>query len=242
MIKAYFISDLHIGAEANSKEQERQKKILHFLEMIAIDASHLCIVGDLFDFWFEYKYVVPKKYFDFLYVLKKLVQSGVEIHYLTGNHDFYLGHFLDEYIGIKTWPNDCKLEIGGKKFYLFHGDGVASRDVGYRILKKILRNKLNLKLYRWLHPDLGIPFARVISGSSRKYTKKKNLQDEMDYKNFAESRFREGFDYVLMGHRHMPLEHKVGNSKYINLGDWLDNFTYAVFDGIDLELKYYNRE
>lgn len=239
MVKAYFISDLHIGVEENSAEEERQHIILKFLREIYQDATHLCIVGDLFDFWFEYKYVVPKKYFNFLYELKRMAVNGTEIHYLTGNHDFYLGRFLDEYVGIKTWDHDCRLEIGGKKFYLYHGDGIAKRDVGYRILKRILRNRFNLRMYRWLHPDLGIPFARLVSGSSRKYTKKINLRDESDYKEYAEARFKEGFDFVLMGHRHNPLIHDWEGHKYINLGDWLDNFTYAVFDGKELNLKHY---
>jgi UDP-2,3-diacylglucosamine hydrolase len=240
MTKAYFISDLHIGAEENSNETNRQKIILRFLQEIANDATHLCIVGDLFDFWFEYKYVIPKKYFRFIHQLKNMTDEGIEIHYLTGNHDFYLGSFLDESVDIKTWDHDCSLEFGGKKFYLFHGDGVAKKDVGYRILKRILRNRFNLKLYRWLHPDFGIPFARFVSGSSRKYTNQINLRDESDYKDYAEKKFEEGYDYVLMGHRHNPLEHIVGDHKYINLGDWIDKYTYAIFDGKSLKLKKYN--
>jgi UDP-2,3-diacylglucosamine hydrolase len=242
MIKAYFISDLHIGADESKGEFEKQKHFLKFLDSIYYNATHLYIVGDLFDFWFEYKYVIPKKYFEFLCEFKKLVNKGVEIHYLTGNHDFYLGVFFDEYIGIKTWPNDYEFELGGKKFYLFHGDGLAKKDTGYRILKRILRNKCSIRLYRWLHPDLGIPLARLVSGSSRKYTNQiNNLRDESDYIEFAEKQFERGADYVIMGHRHNPLVHEKHGRKYLNLGDWIEFNSYGLFDGKGLELKYYKK-
>lgn len=213
---------------------------MQFLDIMANDATHVYIVGDLFDFWYEYKNVIPKKYFNFLYKFKLMTEGGVEMHYLAGNHDFYLGQFFDNYINIKTWPDEYEFSLNNKNFFIWHGDGLGRKDGGYRFLKKIMRSKVNQKIFRFLHPDYGVTFARWVSGSSRKYTSQLNhLRDESDYFEFAEKQFKRGVDYVLMGHRHNPLEHKVGNKKYINLGDWITCFSYAVFDGKDLELKYF---
>lgn len=238
MQKVYFISDVHLGARPDFEEKERISKFLHFLREIENKADKLFIVGDLFDFWFEYKYVIPKRYFSTLYQLKRLREKNIEIHYLTGNHDFWLGEFFSKEIGIITHENDWSGEIEGKKFYLYHGDGVAKNDSGYRFLRKVLRNRFNLKLYRWLHPDMGIPFARFVSGSSRLYTNNIDLKDKDDYVEFAKTKLNSGFDYVLMGHRHNPLEINENGKKYINLGDWLVHFSYAEFDGNELSLKH----
>jgi UDP-2,3-diacylglucosamine hydrolase len=240
MIKAYFISDLHIGAHHGHDEPDKQNRVLTFLKTISNDATHLYIVGDLFDFWFEYRYVIPKEYFPFLFEFRRLADKGIELHYLAGNHDFALSDFFDREIGMQTWPETYVFELGGKRFYLFHGDGVAKKDVGYRMLKRILRNKWNQRIFRFLHPDVGIPFARKISGSSRKYTNQMNhLRDEGDYIEFAETQFDKGVDFVLMGHRHNPLVHEREGKKYINLGDWITHNSYAVFNGKELELSYF---
>jgi len=162
------------------------------------------------------------------------------MHYLAGNHDFFLGEFFDRYLNIKTWQDEYTFTLGDKNFYLWHGDGLGKKDGGYRFLKKIMRNKTNLKLFRLLHPDFGISFARFVSGSSRSYTNNLNhKRDESDYFKFAEARFADGYDYVLMGHRHNPLVHQMERKKYINLGDWLSFCSYAFFDGKELKLKYY---
>jgi UDP-2,3-diacylglucosamine hydrolase len=160
------------------------------------------------------------------------------MHYLPGNHDFWLGEFFQRELGIHTYNDDWEGEIAGKKFYLFHGDGIAKKDVGYRMLRRFLRFPVNLRLFRWLHPDLGIPFARFVSGSSRQYTNQIKLNDHSDYIEFARVKFDQGFDYVIMGHRHRPFVHQENGCKYLNLGDWLENFSYGVFDGKDLQLKY----
>lgn len=235
----YFISDIHLGAKSEEEEKDRVLKFLKFLKEIEGNAQKIFIVGDLFDFWFEYKYVIPKRYFSILYQLKKFQEKNIEVHYLTGNHDFWLGDFFSAELGIITHENDWFGKIGDKNFYLYHGDGVAKKDSGYRFLKKVLRNRTNLKIYRWLHPDVGIPFARFISGSSRHYTDRIDLKDNDDYIEFARKKFAEGFDYVLMGHRHNPLEIIEDDKKYINLGDWIIHFSYAVYDGKEVKLNYY---
>lgn len=241
MTHAFFISDLHIGEPEPDNAAQKQEIILSFLKNVALNGTHLFIVGDLFDFWYEYKWVIPKKHFPYLHQLRLLVEAGVEVHYLAGNHDFYLGEFFKKYIGIQTWPDEYEFELAGKKFFLYHGDGVAKRDKGYRFMKKIFRNPVSIWFYRWIHPDWGIPFARFVSGSSRKYTNQIDMRDEPDYIAFAEKQFERGVDYVLMGHRHNPLKHKKDGRIYINLGDWIEKFTYAEFDGKELELKQYEQ-
>jgi UDP-2,3-diacylglucosamine hydrolase len=239
---AYFISDVHLGELPKEQEINRVNHFLHFLMKIEQSAECIFIVGDLFDFWFEYKYVIPKKYFNLLTQLARLRQKNIEIHYLTGNHDFYLGRFFEEELGIKTYKGDWQGTIDNKRFYLYHGDGIAKRDSGYRLLKKIIRSPISIKLYRLIHPDIGIPFARFVSGSSRKYTNNINLRDYNDYIEFAKKRFDEGFDYVIMGHRHDPVVHEENGKKYVNLGDWLTNFSYGVFDGNDLKIEFINKK
>ncbi len=238
-INAYFISDVHLGARDND-EQRKHDYLLSFLEKVKENGSHLYIVGDLFDFWFEYKHVIPKHYFKVLYKLRQLVENKIHVQYLAGNHDFALGAFLEDSIGVQTSLDDHSCTVGNKRFYLFHGDGVAKNDSGYRFLKRILRHPFNQKFFKLLHPDWGVAFAKAVSGSSRKYTdQKKDDHVEQDYIEFAENHFKEGYDYVIMGHRHNPVVHKNGRHVYINLGDWIEHFTYAYFDGEHLELRFF---
>jgi UDP-2,3-diacylglucosamine hydrolase len=237
MSKTYFVSDIHLGENSKITDEEKTKKFLNFLNKIINDAERIFIVGDLFDFWFEYKYAIPKKHFSILHQLALLQKKNVEMHYLAGNHDFYLGNFFEKELNICTYSNEWTGTICGKNFYIFHGDGVAKKDRGYRLLKKILRSSISIKLYRLIHPDIGIPLARFISGSSRVYTDNIKLDDHNDYIEYAQNRFKEGFDFVIMGHRHEPFVFKENKKMYLNLGDWLEHFSYAVFDGNNLELK-----
>jgi UDP-2,3-diacylglucosamine hydrolase len=235
----YFISDVHLGEQPESIEKKRVKQFIKFLREIEKSASSIFFVGDLFDFWFEYKYVIPKKHFAVIHQLASMREKNINITYLAGNHDFWLGQFFNRELGIQTADNEWTGEIDGKRFFLFHGDGVAKKDYGYRFLKKLLRNRFSIKLYQWIHPDWGIPFARFVSGSSRQYTNHIELNDHTDYIEFAKERFTEQYDYVIMGHRHNPYVYDEEGKKYINLGDWLHYFSYAVFDGSELAIKYY---
>jgi UDP-2,3-diacylglucosamine hydrolase len=230
----YFISDLHLS-EANP---ERSQRFIKFLQHIENRASIIFFVGDLFDFWFEYNYTIPKQYFSILTQLARMREKHIEMHYLPGNHDFWLGSFFDRELGIKTYENEWTGTLHGKKFYLFHGDGVAKNDVGYRFLRRILRKKINIRLFRLIHPDIGIPLARIVSGSSRLYTQKLDLNDHSDYIDFARDRFAEGYDCVIMGHRHNPLRLEENGKIYVNLGDWLYHDSFAVFDGTDIKIDY----
>jgi len=243
MVKAFFISDLHLGAEDGADEIRKRELVHRFLQMVRQEATHLFLVGDFFDFWFEYRTVIPKTHFHILNDLAEVRRAGVTIHYLAGNHDFALGQFFERELHIHTWPDEMTIELAGKKFYLFHGDGLAKKDGGYRLLKRILRSRLNQKFFRLLHPDFGIKLAHLASGSSRKYTNQQNDQrDESDYVEFAKKQFEAGFDYVLMGHRHNPLVYEKDGHKYINLGDWISKYSYAEFDGRELELKYFTQD
>jgi UDP-2,3-diacylglucosamine hydrolase len=235
----YFISDVHLGEQTEQFEKVRAKQFVEFLKEIEKTASSVFFVGDLFDFWFEYKYVIPKKHFLIIHQLATMREKNITLTYLAGNHDFWLGKFFDEELGIVTANDEWTGKMNGKRFFLYHGDGVAKKDSGYRFLKKMLRNPVSIKLYQWIHPDWGIPFARFVSGSSRQYTDRINLDDHSDYIDFARKQFNEGYDYVIMGHRHNPYEHEENGKKYINLGDWLHSFSYAVFDGNTLEIRYY---
>jgi UDP-2,3-diacylglucosamine hydrolase len=237
--KIYFVSDIHFGAESAAKEFNKRRLLDHFLnEIVLKDSKKLYIVGDLFDFWFEYKNVVLSEHHEVIRILSNAVKRGLEVHYIAGNHDFWLGDYLEKRVGIHIHPDPEYIEFQGKQFYLCHGDGVAKRDRGYRLLKRVLRNKVNIKLYRWLHPDLGVPLAKWVSGSSRKYTDNIDLKDHDDYLEFAQKHLEEKADFVLMGHRHNPLrENFEGLGTYINLGDWLFNFTYAYFENGDIHLS-----
>jgi len=238
MKKTYFISDIHLGEQPANLEKTRVNQFIRFLQKLEIDADRIFFVGDLFDFWFEYKYVIPKKHFTVIRQLARMREKGISIWYLAGNHDFWLGSFFERELGIHTVNDEWTGELDGKRFYLYHGDGVAKKDHGYRLLKKILRNRISIRIFRWLHPDWGIPLARFVSGSSRQYTNRVKLNDQNDYIAFARQRFKDGFDYVIMGHRHKPFELEEKGKKYINLGDWLEHYSYAVFDGRLLQIRY----
>jgi UDP-2,3-diacylglucosamine hydrolase len=222
----YFLSDAHLGADSEQKEKLKEKKLLTFFDQIKEDGDFLYILGDLFEFWFEYENVIPKNHFKILIKLKELTQRGLKVIYIAGNHDFWLGDFLKTEIGIKIYKEPISVEHQGKRILLIHGDGLAKRDKGYRILKKILRNKTNIWFYRQLPPDLGIPLAKKVASLSRSHTSQKDYQPE-DYINFAREKIQQGYDAVIMGHTHYPMIKDLGKGIYLNIGDWIENFTYG---------------
>lgn len=239
--KILFISDVHLGLKNTASEKNRERKLVNFLRSNLESGDRLIIVGDLFDFWFEYRTVIPKDFILILSCLKELVENGVRIDYIAGNHDFWVGDFFQKELGLHFHSSHLKETIGGKSFYIIHGDGLKESDSGYRVLKRVFRNRLNVFLYRWLHPDIGIPFAKWCSGSSRKHTQKKDYGGQEEYIEFAEKLFADGVDHVIMAHTHEPLEHKTESGKsLINLGDWIEHFTYARFSDNKLSLETYS--
>ncbi|HEX9912375.1 MAG TPA: UDP-2,3-diacylglucosamine diphosphatase, partial [candidate division Zixibacteria bacterium] len=188
----YFISDAHLGSNSPAKEKLKEERLLLFLEQIKKDSQALYILGDLFEFWFEYKNVIPKNHFPVLMKLKELIDLGIPITYLVGNHDFWLGDSLTEQVGMKIVKHPLSVEHQGKIIYLIHGDGLAKKDIGYRILKKILRNRINIFLYKLIPPDIGIPFAKIIASYSRNKTQSRDKEFLEDYREFAKEKIVEG--------------------------------------------------
>ncbi len=237
----YFFSDAHLGLGPKEEELSKERLIIQFLDMVQADAKELFILGDLFDFWFEYRTVVPKGYFRLFTKLADLTGSGVRVSYLAGNHDFWLRSYFQDDLGIEVFPDPIDRVIGNKRFYLHHGDGLLKNDTGYRILKRVLRSKTNTFLFSLLHPDLTGWFAQWSSRTSREHTSKQHYE-ESDMVEFAAKKLHEGYDYVIMGHNHKALQKKLGLGMYINLGDWIHENTYAVFDGTRLSLKNWMRK
>jgi len=237
MAKSFFFSDAHLGTRKSKSEKERQNKVLEFLDHVAREGKQLFIVGDLFDFWFEYRSTIPRGYTHILAALIRLRALDIEIHYIAGNHDFWMRDFLTTELDIPVHFDFLAHSLNGKKFFIQHGDGLSKKDVGYRMLKKIFRNKFNIFLYGLLHPDIGIPIAKAISSLSRKHSsQKENSRDDSDYLDTAIKRLNEGYDFVVLGHLHQPCIKNINRKTYINLGDWITHFTYAVFDGKELRL------
>src|SRR5688572_21375577 len=241
--KIYFISDFHLGAPDKIKSLTREKKIVRWLDMIKKDATELYLLGDVFDFWFEYKYAVPRGYVRLLGKLAELSDRGIKIHYFTGNHDMWVFGYLEEEIGVKIYRQPVERIIENKKFYIGHGDGLGPGDHGYKFIKKIFANKFCQWLFARLHPNLGIPLALYFSRKSRIATgtiDEKFLGEEKEWLviHSKEILQKEHFDYLVFGHRHLPLDIIVGEkSRYINLGEWIQYNTYAVFDGEMLRLE-----
>ncbi len=232
----YFISDVHLGFKPKNENKELEDMLILFLDKIKADAEKLFIVGDLFDYWFDYKTVIPKDFVRTLAKLLELKHEGIEIAYLIGNHDFGHYTFFSEELDIKIYHNDIQVNLNNKKFYLSHGDGKGYNDTGYKILKKILRSKLNQKIYRLLHPDFGIWLASGSSRKSRHYTDKKNYGETDGQKDFAFKTIDNGFDFVVMGHSHKLELTQHNTGFYVNLGDWIKVPYFARFDGKELIL------
>lgn len=237
MKKIFFFSDVHLGLHDAEQEKEKQRRVLSFLSHVRDHGEQLFIMGDLFDYWFEYKYVIPRGYHHVLSQLASIAESGIPVHYLAGNHDFWLKDFFPNELGIPVHKDPFGIELHGKKFFLHHGDGLALRDTGYRILKSVLRNPVSIFLFSLLHPDWTAPLARGSSRKSRQYTGTKDYGETDGMILFATQKINEGYDYVIMGHRHKPLDRTINTGRYINLGDWIHFNTYIEFDGTTLALK-----
>jgi len=232
----YFISDLHLGYFEPMKEKERQELFLSFLDTLPINESTLIIVGDLFDFWFDYHFVIPKNFFKIIAKLGEFKSKGGEIIYLMGNHDFGHFRFFREELGIDVIEGDLQATFFGKKFYISHGDGKIANDYGYLILKKFLRNRLVQSLFRLIHPDVGIWIASGSSRNSRYYTTRRRKKNFDSLFEFAKRKIDDGFDFVVMGHSHKAELKQYKGGVYVNLGSWLDTPLCGIFDGSNYEL------
>ncbi|MGE5401565.1 MAG: UDP-2,3-diacylglucosamine diphosphatase [Ignavibacteriales bacterium] len=224
-----FISDVHLGLQSKEAEKQKERLLVDLLIMAKDEAKELFILGDLFDYWFEYKRVYQKGFFRTLTALQDLAESGTRIHYIIGNHDFSHRDFFGTEIGAELYELPLSTSISDRKFFLAHGDGLVKNDLGYKILKKVLRNKTIQRLYSVVHPDLGIALASRTSKTSRDYTASKNYGEVDGMFESAKEKIDEGFDYVVFGHSHRRAFEKYKNGYYINLGSWLSRPCYGCF-------------
>ena len=246
--KIYFLSDFHLGAPNQAKSNEREQRLVRFLQNAKKDAAAIFIVGDIFDFWFEYKTVVPKGFVRLLGCLANLTDAGIELHIFTGNHDLWMKDYLTEELNAKIYFEPREFTLGSKKFFIGHGDGLGPGDQGYKFMKKIFTNPLCKWLFGWLHPDLGIQLANYFSSKSRAKT---GTSDEVFMGEdkewliiYSKQKAKEmNADYFIFGHRHYALDIAINEtSRYINLGDWLRSNSYAVFDGLDMQLLHWKED
>ncbi len=221
-----FLSDAHLGAEALDRESARAERLHAFLASLEGRASSLYIVGDLFDFWFEYRTAIPRRHFRTLAALARLRDSGVAITYLNGNHDFWLGSFLSESLGIRTVEGSVSVAEQGRRLWVHHGDGLMGGDLGYKVLRGVLRHPASIRLYGLLHPDLGIPLAHAVSAWSRTSRGEPPLTPDRLWNELAGPRFAEGYDAVIIGHFHHAFERREDGRELFLLGDWIERFTY----------------
>ena len=243
--KIYFASDFHLGVPDHDRSLVREKLLVRWLDEISKDAEEIFLMGDIFDFWFEYKKVVPKGYVRLLGKLAEISDSGIPIHIFTGNHDMWLFDYLQTELNAVIHRAPLTREFAGKRFFLGHGDGLGPGDKSYKLIKWFFASRFCQWAFARLHPNFGMWLGNYWSGKSRVAKGTSDEVFEAPEKEwlyiFAKEKLKkEHFDYFIFGHRHLPLDLKVGeNSRYINLGEWIKSNSYAVFDGKDLELKYF---
>lgn len=243
--KIYFVSDIHLGVPDAARSLEREKKLVRWLDMVKADAAEVFIVGDLFDFWFEYKRVVPRGYVRLLGKLAELTDGGLPIHLFTGNHDMWIFDYVPSETGVQLYREPIVRTWGGKRFFIGHGDGLGPGDHGYKFIKKVFANRFCQWAFERLHPNFGVGLADFWSRKSRAKTgtsEEVYMGDEREFLvQFCKTTLQtEHYDYFVFGHRHLALDMEVGpNSRYINLGDWLSGATYGVFDGARMTLEHF---
>ena len=244
--KLYFASDVHLGAGGYAATRIREAKLVRWLDMVGDDAAEIFLMGDLFDFWFEYTTVVPRGYIRLLGKLAGLSDAGVKLYFFKGNHDMWMFDYFEKELNATIISNELVIERGGKKFFLHHGDGLGPGDTFYKVLKGVFRSKVCQWLFARIHPNLGIGIANYWSKNSRIANSRredgKPGEQEWLVTYCKEVLKNTHYDYMIFGHRHLPLDIKVGaDTRYINLGEWVHACSYAEFDGVDVQLKYFER-
>ncbi len=241
--KIYIVSDSHLGIPSHAASLEREKRLVSWLDMASKDAAQIYLLGDIFDFWFEYHTVVPKGFVRLLGKLAEISDQGIPVFFFTGNHDMWAFDYFEKELGIKTYHEPIERIYNGKKFFIGHGDGLGPGDTSYKFLKKVFTNRTCQKLFSWLHPGIGTRMALYFSRKSRL------ANGPVDEVFLGEEKERliiyckkmlqeKHFDYFIFGHRHLPMDIQVGpESRYINTGDWVSQFSYVVFDGEQLRLE-----
>jgi UDP-2,3-diacylglucosamine hydrolase len=240
----FFASDFHLGLKAGSDPLDREKKIVKWLDNIAPNAREIYLVGDIFDFWWEYKLVVPRGFTRFLGTVSRITDSGIPVHFFTGNHDMWVSNYLSEECGIIIHTSPYTQTFNGKKFHIVHGEGLGSSNTGYKILLTLFRNRSIRALYSMLHPSIGVSIGHKWSLNSRlgKGISKEFLgEDKEDLIRYSRSILEnEHIDFIIFGHRHMTLLYSLNqDSRVVFLGDWLKKGSYAEWDGKELMLREY---
>ena len=245
MARVYFASDFHLGIDGRQSSKERESSIVRWLDIIAHDADAIYLLGDTFDYWFEYRTVVPKGFVRLLGKLAELRDKGIPIYAFTGNHDMWMFGYFEKELGIPIHREPIIRVFDDKTFMIGHGDGLGPGDHGYKFIKRLFRSKIGRWLFARIHPNTGIRLMRYFSGTSRSLT---NIPDFLGEEKewliqYCNKKLEEQhLDFFVFGHRHIPIEHvlKNGKSRYINCGDWLVHYSYAVWDGTDLHLERFD--
>lgn len=243
--KVYFASDNHLGAPTRETSLDREKRFVAWLNDIKKDAAALFLIGDLFDFWFEYKTVVPKGFTRTLGKLAEISDSGIPVFYFVGNHDLWMRDYFEEELGIPVFHKPQEFVLESSVFFIGHGDGLGPGDKGYKRMKKVFKNPIFQWLFRWLHPDIGVRIAQYLSIKNKLISGDDDAtflgEDKEWLAQYSKRKLKERHrDYFVFGHRHLPLEIELNeNSTYFNLGDWIQYFTYGEFDGETFKLNTY---
>ena len=243
--KVYFASDNHLGAPTMGDSNPREKKFVAWLEEVKGDAAAIFILGDLFDFWFEYQTVVPKGFTRTLGKLAEITDSGIPIYYFVGNHDLWMDGYFEEELNIPVFHTPQQYAFNDTSFFIGHGDGLGPHDKGYKRMKKLFTNPIAKWFFRWLHPDIGVKVAQYFSVKNKLISGDDDAEflgeDKEWLVQYAKRKLEaQHYDHFIFGHRHLPLEIDLNEkSKYTNLGDWIKYYTYAVWDGEKLSLKKY---
>lgn len=243
--KVYFASDNHLGAPNMEQSFPREKKFVAWLDEIKSDAAAIFLLGDLFDFWMEYKTVIPKGFTRTLGKLAELADSGIPIYYFVGNHDLWMNGYFEEELGVPVFHEPQQFTLNTTSFFIGHGDGLGPGDKGYKRMKKVFTNPFSKWLFRWLHPDLGVRLAQYLSVKNKMISGDddiKFLGEENEWLvQYAKRKLEKNhYDYFVFGHRHLPLEIALNEkSIYVNLGDWIGYYTYGVFENEKLTLREY---
>ena len=246
--KIYFASDQHFGAPTAEKSKVREEKFVAWLDLVKKDATCIFLLGDLFDFWFEYNTVVPKGFVRVLGKLAELRDSGIPIHFFVGNHDLWMRDYFEKELNIPVYHEPKEFTFDNKTFYIGHGDGLGPGDYGYKRMKKVFVNPLCKWLFKWLHPDIGVALAQHLSVKNKLISGDEDVvyrgeKNEWLVLYSKEILANKHYNFFVLGHRHLPMTLEIGkDSEYVNTGDWVSYFTYGVFDGEKMEVLPFKEE